>query len=63
MIFVGYALDHSQDCYQMYNPSTTWIHVTCDITCLYHMDYKNLDVVTSEELVVTPVLPSISADW
>ncbi len=33
MIFVGYALDHSQDCYQMYNPNTQWIHITRDIIC------------------------------
>ncbi len=63
MIFVGYALDHSQDCYCMYNPNTQQIHITRDITWLHHVYYTKLDVGTSAELVVTHVLSSISADW
>ncbi len=35
MIFVGYALDHSQDCYCMYNPNTQWIRITRDIKWLH----------------------------
>ncbi len=63
MIYVGYVLGHSQDCYQRYNPCMQQIHVTWDITWLQCMNYTKLDDNNSIELAINPVLPWVSDSW
>ncbi len=63
MISVGYALDHSQHCYCMYNPSTQQIHIAKDITWLQCMYYTKLGGDIGIKLIVNPILPSVSGYW
>ena len=48
---VGYALDHTGDCYRMYNPETSKIHLTRDIKWLNRMYFKSARFHTAENLL------------
>ena len=39
-MFVSYALNHNDEVYQMWNPNSSRIHVSRDVTCLRRMFYK-----------------------
>ena len=57
MMFVGYAKNHSGDCYQMYNPETELISETRDVMWLHQMYYKKPQ--EEDDVVLRPyvVLP------
>ena len=40
MVFVGYANNHSHDCYRMYNPNTKKVSETRDVVWLHRMFYQ-----------------------
>ena len=40
-MFVGYSLDHTGDCYRMWDPLTGWIHISRDIKWLDKMYFFN----------------------
>jgi hypothetical protein len=42
-VFVGYALGHSGDTYQMWNPVTNSLHQTRDVIWLQQMYYKPVE--------------------
>ena len=39
-IFVGYALNHPEGCYRMYDPATHRVHQSCDVVWLHRMFYE-----------------------
>ena len=41
-LFVGYAKDHAENCYRMYNPATSRIHTSRDVKWLGRMYYNNV---------------------
>jgi hypothetical protein len=51
-IFVGYAIDHEGDCYQMWDPITERIHKTCDIIWLNRIFYKRPDKLGEDEPII-----------
>jgi len=52
-MFVGYALDHDGDCYEMLDPVKGTIYVTRDVVWMQRMYYKGKDV--EEEGILVPV--------
>jgi hypothetical protein len=52
MMFVGYAENHSHDCYRMWNPATKLITETRDVIWLHRMYYQN-DVTNDIEAMPT----------
>jgi hypothetical protein len=53
MLFVGYADDHTGNCYRMYNPVTSGVNVTRDIIWLGRMYFTT---VNCEKTKVLPVI-------
>jgi hypothetical protein len=51
-MFVGYAEDHSSDCYRMWDPKTNSVHVTRDIIWLRRM-FFNKTVFGNDDFIVT----------
>ena len=39
-IFVGYALNHPEGCYRMYDPATHQVHQSRDVVWLHRMFYE-----------------------
>jgi hypothetical protein len=56
-MFVGYAADHSADCYRMWDPLTSRLHVSRDVVWLRRMFFTK-KVLGDDELVV--VIPQVS---
>jgi len=51
-MFVGYALDHTGNCYQMWDPTTKRVHETRDVIWLKCMFYEK--PVTTPKVIVIP---------
>jgi hypothetical protein len=51
-MFVGYAEDHSSDCYRMWDPKTNRVHVTRDIIWLRRMFFIKT-VFGKDDIIVT----------
>jgi hypothetical protein len=53
-MFVGHALDHARDVYQMWNPKTGWVHKMRDVIWLHRMYFEK--PVEQEEIGIMPAL-------
>ena len=63
MVFVGYADNHSWDCYRMWNPSTSKITESRDVIWLHRMYYQvDLDDETAIMPEIRMELNSVPAD-
>jgi hypothetical protein len=51
-MFVGYSLDHTADCYGMWDPATLRVHQTRDVIWLNHMYYNQVE--QADNIVVEP---------
>jgi hypothetical protein len=51
-MFVGYSLDHTADCYKMWDPATSRVHQTRDVIWLDRMYYNR--VKQADNIVVEP---------
>jgi hypothetical protein len=60
-MFVGYAEDHSSDCYRMWDPKTNSFHVTRDIIWLRRM-FFNKSVFGKDDFIVTLPHPVTSVN-
>jgi hypothetical protein len=60
-IFVGYAEDHSADCYRMWDPKTYSIHDTRDVVWLRRMYFPQRVVGQDDLIVVVPNPPTAAA--
>jgi hypothetical protein len=52
-MFVGYALDHEGDCYQMWDPNTSRVHESRDITWLRRMFFQHQ--LPAEDMALEPI--------
>jgi hypothetical protein len=57
MVFVGYAENHSHDCYRMWNPVSNKITESCDVIWLHHMYYQ--DDVTADMAILPEICMSV----
>jgi hypothetical protein len=51
-MLVGYSLDHTADCYEMWDPATSRVHQTRDVIWLNRMYYNRVE--QAENIVVEP---------
>jgi hypothetical protein len=57
-MFVGYSLDHTADCYEMWNPTTLRVHQTRDVIWLNQMHYNWVEL-TVNNIVIEPGMEPI----
>jgi hypothetical protein len=57
-MFVGYSLDHTADCYEMWDPATSRVHQTQDVIWLNRM-YYNCSEATNNIVVEPDMEPVI----
>jgi hypothetical protein len=56
-MFVGYSLDYTADCYEMWDPATSRVHQTRDVIWLNRMYYNIIE--QAENIVVEPDLEPV----
>jgi hypothetical protein len=56
-MFVGYSLDHTADCYEMWNPATSRVHQARDVIWLNRMYYNQKEQAVN--IVIEPEMEPI----
>jgi hypothetical protein len=57
-MFVGYSLDHTADCYEMWNPVTSRVQLKRDVIWLNRMHYNRVEP-TVNNIVIEPEMEPI----
>jgi hypothetical protein len=58
-MFVGYSLDHTADCYEMWNPATSRVHQTRDVIWLNRMYYNRVEPAVNNIIIEPKMEPII----
>jgi hypothetical protein len=58
-MFVGYSLDHTADCYEMWNPATSRVHQTRDVIWLNQMYYNRVEPAVNNIIIEPKMEPII----
>jgi hypothetical protein len=58
-MFVGYSLDHTADCYEMWNPATSRVHQTRDVIWLNRMYYNRVEPAVNNIIIEPEMEPII----